>query len=104
MGQRIQNFVQSVKDLLAMPPVAIDGALYVLIAYFGAASAALSTDEAAKHVTEHWLFWIRVFHNVGGAMTLALKMFRSTAFSDSKPKTLVTNSAGETELVSKKND
>lgn len=101
MPQWTKNFVQGLKDLLAMPPVVIDGSLYVIIAYFGAATAFLGSDEASKFISPLWLFWLRGLHACGGAMALALKMFRSTSFSDSKPKEIVTTSSGETTIITK---
>ena len=60
----------------------IDGLLYVLIAVFGAAAGMFSTDEAAKYIEPATLFWLRGFCAVNSATWLALKMFRSTAFSE----------------------
>ena len=66
----------------SIQPVFLDGLLYVLIAIFGAITACMSTDEAAKYLEPETLFWIRTTASVGGAAFLALKMFRSTAFAD----------------------
>ena len=66
---------------LDVPPVIIDGALYVGIAFFGALTAGFGTDEAAKYVEPEKLFWIRLVCGPMGASFLALKMFRSTGYA-----------------------
>ncbi len=63
-------------------PVFLDGLLYILIALFGALSAAFSSDESAKYLEPENLFWIRTFCGANSAWLLALKMFRSTAFAE----------------------
>lgn len=62
----------------------IDGGTYVAIAFFAAVAAALSTDDAFKYIAEDRLFYMRSAAQAIGASLLALKMFRSTAFSDAK--------------------
>ncbi len=71
----------AIQKLASIPAVFIDGSLYVLIALFGALSAAFSTDEAAKYLHPEHLFWLRTICNVNAAWLLALKMFRSTSYS-----------------------
>lgn len=63
------------------PAVFIDGWLYVLIALFGALTAAFASDEAAKYLKPEALFWLRTMCGVNSAWLLALKMFRSTSYS-----------------------
>lgn len=70
-----------------MSAMAIDGWTYVAIAFFGAAAAAFGSDEAAKYIEPMYLFWLRTFCTIAGASFLALKMFRSTAYADSKTET-----------------
>jgi|ERR1044071_10006759 hypothetical protein len=67
---------------MKLQPVAIDGWTYVLIAFFGAWAAALSTDEAAKYIAPVCLFWMRSVCASLSASLLALKMFRSTAYAE----------------------
>jgi hypothetical protein len=62
----------------------IDGLTYVGIALFAALTAALSTDDAYKYIDEARLFYLRSGTQCIGAVLLALKMFRSTTFSDAK--------------------
>jgi uncharacterized membrane protein len=64
-------------------PVHIDGLLYVLMAMTASIVAAMSTDEAAKLITVHSLFWTKTLAECIGAGAGALKMFRSTGYSDS---------------------
>lgn len=67
-----------------IPSAYIDGCLYVLIALFGALTAAMGSDESSKYISGEWLFWVRTFCGVNSAALLALKMFRSTGFADHK--------------------
>ncbi len=65
-----------------MKPVHLDGLIYVLIAFFGSWTALLGSDEAAKFISDTPLFWSRGTCTSLGAAMLALKMYRSTAYSD----------------------
>lgn len=59
-----------------------DGIIYALIALFGALSASMGSDEAAKWLEPETLFWTRVLSNNATAVLLAVKMFRSTAYAN----------------------
>lgn len=72
----IQRYFQSVS------PVFLDGTLYILIAMFGALTAAFSSDEAAKYLEDETLFWVRTICGTTSATLLALKMFRSTSYAE----------------------
>ncbi len=74
-----------------MKSVHVDGFIYVTIAFFGAWSSALGTDEAAKYLPDVTLFWARSICASLAASALALKMYRSTAFSDYKKEKNGTN-------------
>lgn len=63
-----------------------DGLLYVYIAFFGACASGFSTDEAAKYISPQTLFWLRFTCTVNSATALALKMYRSTTFSENRSK------------------
>lgn len=63
-------------------PVFIDGLTYVLIAFFSAVTAVLSSDDAANFLTPIVLFWSKSVCQAIGAALLALKMFRSTSFAE----------------------
>lgn len=67
-----------------MTPMYIDGILYVAIALFTFLQTQFGGDEASKYITPVNLFWLKLV--VGGlaASALALKLYRSTAFSDNK--------------------
>ena len=65
-------------------PSTIDGSLYVGIAVFGAIIACINTDEAAKYLQPEILFWLRTTCSVCSASLLALKMYRSTGYAQSK--------------------
>lgn len=63
-------------------PAQLDGALYVAIAVFGAVQTFFSSDEAFKYINPYILFYIKCFAGIFLAATGALKMFRSTTYSD----------------------
>ncbi len=67
---------------LLLTPVVIDGLLYALVAMFGCLETEFSSDDAAKYIAPHTLFWIKAVVSVIAARALAVKLFRSTAYSD----------------------
>lgn len=69
------------KYFASIPAVFIDGSIYVLLAFIGANSAALSSDMAAKYLDAELIFYTQWINNAMGASLLALKMFRSTGFA-----------------------
>ena len=73
---KIQNYFASVK------PVTVDGALYVLIAIFGAVMALMQSDDTYKYMNPYVCFYVKFFADIGLAGTTALKMFRSTSYSE----------------------
>lgn len=62
----------------------VDGTLYVCIAVFLFLQGYFSSDESYKYVDPLALYWIKCAVGCGGAGAAALKMFRSTTFSDRK--------------------
>ena len=68
--------------LKQVDPIFVDGGLYVGMAIFTALSGFFSTDEAAKYLEPVYLFWLRGFCTTNGAWMLALKMFRSSHYSE----------------------
>jgi hypothetical protein len=73
------NYVQKPPPI---PPAYIDGFLYVSIALFGFLATAFGSDESAKYISPQALFWLRTICGASSAGLLALKMFRSTTFSE----------------------
>lgn len=65
-------------------PVHVDGALYAAIGLLTAFLAAMATDQAVKFVPPMSLFWIKTVAESLNGMLLAIKMFRSTSYGDSK--------------------
>lgn len=65
----------------------IDGTLYVCIAGFAFLDVFFGSDMAYKYIESYTLFWLKGSVGFVGAMALALKMFRSTTFSDHKDET-----------------
>jgi|GEM_PF-4182818 len=63
----------------------IDGWLYVGVAVCAALTASLGSDEASKFIAPEYLFKIKTLTGAIGAGMLAGKMYRSTAFADSRP-------------------
>lgn len=76
MIKRIANYFGGI------PPVFIDGCLYAVIAWFIFSQSYLGGDEAAKYVSPSVKFWLNYFIGSGGAFFGAVKMFRSTSYSD----------------------
>lgn len=70
----------------ALRSVHVDGALYVAIGFLTALLVCLSTDGAAKNVSAPILWWLQTVAESANGGLLALKMFRSTSFADSKAK------------------
>lgn len=89
MGQTTQKIIDNLKQLLTIPPVIIDGGLYAAVALFMFLGSQFGTDEAAKYVSPVTLFWLRTFIGSLSATALALKLFRSTSFADSKQENKV---------------
>lgn len=91
-----------------MKPVTFDGWIYVIIAMCGAMEASFTSDEAAHYINPVLLFILKSSIAWVGAGSLALKMYRSTAFADYKtakngsyqqvPKPI---STGNTEILTK---
>lgn len=70
----------------SVPPVFTDGLLYVLIAIFGAVQGHLSLDDAAKWVNPQVLFWLKGGVLVCLTSVTAIKMYRSTSYSEHRAK------------------
>lgn len=71
------------KALGGLKPVHVDGVLYVCIAVFVALQTWISSDDAFKYVNPYVIFYSKGVCAIMGAGAGALKMFRSTAYSDS---------------------
>ena len=67
-----------------IPPVFLDGVLYVLIALFTFCQAYFGGDEAAKYIDAATKFWLNAGIGCGASVVAALKMFRSTSYADHK--------------------
>lgn len=76
MLARLANYFATI------PPVFIDGVLYLLIALFGAFQTFFSSEEAYKYVNPAVLFWLKCVFGSLLAGVSALKMFRSTSYAD----------------------
>jgi hypothetical protein len=63
-------------------PAQLDGALYIMIAVCGAVQTFFSSDEAYKYINAYLLFYIKCSAGIVLAGVGALKMFRSTTYSD----------------------
>lgn len=68
--------------LASISPVFIDGVLFCSIAWFIFSQSYLGGDEAAKWIAPKTKFWLNFWIGSGGAVSGALKMFRSTAYGD----------------------
>lgn len=65
-----------------MRPVFFDGTIYVGIAIFGAIASALGSDDAAKYIDAVTLWYAKNVCTAAAAGLLALKMYRSTSYSN----------------------
>lgn len=68
-------------------PVHIDGALYCAIGFLTALLVCLDSDKAVKLIAPATLWWVQTIAESLNGGLLALKMFRSTSYSDSKDPT-----------------
>lgn len=73
---RIQNYFAAIK------PVTVDGFLYILIAVFGTVQGLMQSDETYKYMSPYVVFYIKFFSALLLAGATALKMFRSTSYSN----------------------
>lgn len=77
MYHRIQAYFAGVK------PVWVDGTIYVLLALSAAVGLTFNNDDIYKYVTSvKFVFWTKNMNVWIGATLLAMKMFRSTSYSD----------------------
>jgi hypothetical protein len=76
MLRRAANYFATV------PPVFLDGLIYVLLSMTTTWMGIMSSESARQFVGVVWLFWINSFLVTANAGLLALKMFRSTSYSD----------------------
>jgi hypothetical protein len=66
----------------SIPAVFIDGMLYALLGLFIFLQSYISSDEALKHISEGARWWTLLVVGCCATLVGAIKMFRSTAFSD----------------------
>lgn len=81
-----------------IPPVFIDGLLFVLIAWFIFNQSYLGGDEAAKYIEPKMKFWLNWGMGSVASMCGALKMFRSSAYADHQHEKK-NNKTRETEFI-----
>lgn len=67
--------------LRGLSPAFVDGMIYVAIAFFTFNNTFLGNDEAAKFIKPMILFFTKWFMGCGGAVSLAVKLYRSTQFA-----------------------
>ncbi len=84
----------------ALPPVFIDGLLYALVALFAFLETQFGSDEAAKFIAPYLLFWLKLLAGASATTTLAIKLFRSTAFADHLKKV----NGGNTDFFGRQQD
>lgn len=70
----------------SIPPVFIDGFLYAMIAVFAAMVASFNSEEAYKYIAPLLLYWLKQASTWGLALVTAVKMFRSTTYSEHQVK------------------
>ncbi len=67
-------------------PVVIDGFLYVVIAICGTITAILTSDEVYKYMNPYFVFYFKGTNEILAAGATALKMYRSTSYSDHRAR------------------
>jgi len=70
------------KYFTSVPPMFIDGALYAMIAWFTFNQAYFGGDEAAKYIDPETKFWLNWIIGSSASLFAAIKMFRSTSYSE----------------------
>jgi hypothetical protein len=65
-----------------IPPMFIDGCIYVLLAVFTFLQTQFGSDEAAKYISPQILFYVKATVGSLSAGLLALKLFRSTGYAE----------------------
>jgi hypothetical protein len=92
-------------SLKALPAVFIDGSLYASWAALTALLGIFSGEESYKYVNPYALFWMKTVLSTIVAGIGAIKMFRSTAYSDHQEKKKIlsgnTESFIKTETIKK---
>lgn len=73
---------QTANYFASVPPVFIDGILYVCVGIFVYLSTNFGSDEAAKYISPQVLYWLKLGIGACGNIALNIKMYRSTAFAD----------------------
>ena len=68
--------------LASIPPVFVDGALYVWIGVLTFLATQMSSDDAAKYVPAEGLFWIKTGIGTLSVAAVSLKMFRSSQYAE----------------------
>ncbi len=82
----------------SIPAVFIDGTLYVSVGLFTFLVAGFSSDDAAKWISAHTLFWLKLSVGAVGNIALNLKMFRSTTFAEHQE---LKKKSGDTGFITK---
>jgi hypothetical protein len=66
--------------------IIIDGALYAAVAVFAFLQSQIGGDDAANLFSQIHLWWAKVVIGSFAAGTLAVKLYRSTAFADNQKR------------------
>ena len=70
------------KYFTSVSPMFIDGTLYALVAWFIFNQSYFGGDEAAKYIEPATKFWLNWVIGSGATLVGAIKMFRSTSYSE----------------------
>ena len=74
------NLIESARQLGSV--IDVDCWLYVIVAFFGAVTAVLGSNDASTFIDVKPLFYARSTCAVVTATALSLKMYRSTKFAE----------------------
>jgi hypothetical protein len=88
-----------------MKPVVIDGFLYVVIAMAASVEVNLTSDDCYKYMNPYVIWYAKMLVAVFAAGVTALKMFRSTSYSEhqaeKKAKSDLQNGNSNTTVMTK---
>lgn len=71
-----------IKLYSSIPPMMVDGAIYTCLQGLTFLSTAVSGEDAYKYINPYVLFWLKILFGEGATVLLALKTFRSKAYSE----------------------
>ena len=82
----IQKLVEYFKSMAEVPPMFIDGLLFVMMAFLTAIAMRLASDDAAKYIEPKTLWWLVTWLGASIQGLQAFKMYRSEGYARHRAK------------------